>query len=202
MLFDLRSRRFSCAASSPHTEGTMTMDRADLTAEAAEYLRIGIELVTADNPLSNEEVETLPGWWPQLADLDTAQSTELILRQWNAALPDVLPRFGTYLVVHGHSSLSRIDADSYQGIAILYVFTPPDEDPIDLVGYPPTTNPPWLPHYPTRSRRSMPRFMTACSTRWRANPQDCINHVASMTSSPWSEIASSDTSQTHRQNHL
>jgi len=36
------------------------LDRADLTADAAEYLWIGIEPVTADNPLSDEEAQTVP----------------------------------------------------------------------------------------------------------------------------------------------
>ncbi|MGJ6121621.1 hypothetical protein QN239_03490 [Mycolicibacterium sp. Y3] len=120
------------------------MDRADLTADAAEYLRIGIEPVTADNPLSDEEAQTVPEWWSQLAELDAAQSTELILAQWDPALPGLLPRFGQSLTDYGHSSLSRIVSESYHGIAVMYVFTVPDEDPIYLFGYPPTTTPPAL----------------------------------------------------------
>ncbi|MHA7666644.1 hypothetical protein [Mycolicibacterium sp. HS_4_1] len=120
------------------------MDRADLTADAAEYLECRIEPVTSDNPLTDEEAQALPTWWPQLAGLNAAESTELILAQWGSALPGVLPRFGQSLTDYGHSSLSRIASESYHGIAILYVFTSPDEDPIYLVGYPPTTTPPAL----------------------------------------------------------
>lgn len=120
------------------------MDRAELTAGAAAYLQFRIEPVTADNPLSDEEAQILPEWWPQLGGLTAAQSTELILTQWNQVLPGVLPRFGRYLADRGHSSLSRIDSESYHGIAILYVINPPDEDPVYLFGYPPTTAPPAL----------------------------------------------------------
>lgn len=117
------------------------MDRIQLASDAAARLHCRVEPVTAENPLTGQEARSVPAWWPELAGLDAAGSTDQILAQWNSALPDTLPQFYNILTQRGQTSLVRIDAEQYNGIAILYAVARPGTDTIYLTGYPPVASP-------------------------------------------------------------